>query len=470
MKLYCSALRFATLLVLTLSPAHSVFADQVQAGGIITGDDPGRSTNSVASSGTAAAGIAGNFGSSSFTASFGSLSANSSAIRTANGSKRGFTGGTAKWTDTFTIQPANPALAGTPGTAVITFHLSGTINGNLVGFQTGLADYRVVWDNTTQYEGYFQNNDPFAGTPIADLSTFSRTIPFTFGTPTAYEMSLSTAAQMGTGTDPGSASVHVTLTQGGITVLDNTSIPTAYRSTSSAGASRADQITNGTSFAGFTVTNSVGHQSALSLLGGTANSNTLVTATFIGNPDTNHLSSDVVDLSGTGTNLFVAQMQYDPLASMLDFIDESLSTLLWLDPNSGEWVNAVLGNSDGGASAQEVKGAFDALRDFELGKYGVDVTNHTVWAVLDHNSRFAAGVAFNPADVRWNSTVSQTNSVTLTLKGPPLGQYFIETNTDLATTNWGVMKLLMLDGNGTNSITDTNAISVAPQKFYRARQ
>jgi hypothetical protein len=397
------------------------------------------------------------------------LSANSSAIRTANGTKRGYTGGTAKWSDTFTIQPTDAALNGTPGTAVITFHLSGTINGNLVGFQTGLADYRVVWD-TIQYEGYFQNNDPFAGTPIADLSTFTRTIPFTFGSPTPYEMSLSTAAQMGTGTDPGSASVHVTLTQGAITVLDNTSAPTAYSSTSSAGSSRADQITNGTSFAGFTLTNSTGHQTALSLLGGTANSNTLVIATFIGNPDTNHLASDVADLSGTGTNLFVAQMQYDPLTALLVFADESLATLLWQDPDSGKWINAVRGNSDGGASAQAVKGAFDALRDFELGKYGVDVTNHTVWAVLDHNSRFAAGVAFDPADVHFSSAQPQTNSITITLKGPALGQYLIETNTDLATTNWGVLKLLMLDGNGTNTFTDTNALSIAPQKFYRARQ
>jgi hypothetical protein len=470
MKFSGSRLPVVFTLLFTLASATPVLADQLQAGCTIIGSDPGRATNRFAADGTAFAALVGNFGSSSASASFGSLSVDSTAIRTANGSKRGFTGAGAKWSDTFTIQPSNPALNGTPGTALITFHLSGTINGHLVGFQQGNADYVIVWDDATQYRGYFQNNDDFAGPTIASLSTFTRTIPFIFGTPTAYEMELESSADMGTGVDPGSASVHVSLTQGGITVLDNTSTPAAYSSTSSAGASHSAEITNGTSYAGFALTNTTGHQSELSLLGGMANSNQMVTATFVGNPDTNHLASDVADLSGTGTNLVVVQMEYDPLAALLDFVDESLQNLLWLNPDSGKWVNAVLGNSDGGASAEGVQRAFDALRDFQLGKYGVDTTNHTVWAVVDHNSRFAAGIPFNPTAVQWSSIKPQTDSVTLTLQGPPLGQYMIETNTDLSTSNWGLLKLLTLDGNGTNTLTDTNAISTAPQKFYRARQ
>jgi hypothetical protein len=450
--------------------ANSVFADQLQAGCTIIGSDPGRATNRIVASGTALAALAGNYGASSASASFGSLSVDSTAIRTGNGSLRGFTGAGAKWSDTFTIQPSNPALNGTPGTAVVTFHLSGKISGHLVGFQLGLADYSLVWDDATQCRGYFQNNDPFAGNTVESLATFTRAIPFTFGSPTLYEMSLNSSAQMGTGVDPGSASVHLTLTQGGITVLDNTSSPTAYTSTSSAGSSRAMEITNGTSYAGFALTNSTGHQTALSLLGGTANSNEMVTATFIGNPNTNQLVSDAVDLSGTDTNMFVAQMDYDPLAALADFGLESATMLLWLDPSAGEWVNAVQGNSDGGASAQGIQGAFNFLQDFQLGKYGVDTNSHTVWAVLDHNSRFAVGKPFDPAVVQWTSATPQTNGIALALKGPPLGQYFIETNADLASTNWSVMRILTLDGNGANTITDSNSIPAVPQKFYRARQ
>ena len=334
----------------------------------------------------------------------------------------------------------------------------------------GTVDFRIVWDDTIQYRGYFENGDTFAGPTVGSLSTFTRAIPFYFGSPTPYDMSLSGAAQMGSGVEDGSGSVHLTLTEGTITVLDNTSSPTAYTSTSSTGTSRSSDITNGTSYAGFALTNSTGHQTELSLLGGTANSNGMVTATFAANPNTNQLVSDVVDLNGVGTNLFVPQMSYDPLAAIAHFGVEANTALVWFNEATGGWLNAVNGNSDGGATSQSFLGAFNPLIHLHRGNYGVDTNKHVTWAVVDHNSPFAAGQPFEPAAAQWTAITPQTNSVILTLQGPALGQYIVETNTDLTTTNWRILGITTLDSSGSNTITDSNSLPTASQKFYRARQ
>ncbi|HEY3840026.1 MAG TPA: PEP-CTERM sorting domain-containing protein [Bryobacteraceae bacterium] len=87
---------------------------------------------------------------------------------------------------------------------------------------------------------------------------------------------------------------------------------------------------------------------------------------------------------------YVLEMSYNPAtaAALGNAIDNYLA---WFDPSDGTWKNAVFGNSDGGASAHFVNGAYDATTDFHLGWYGIDPTNDEVWAVVDHNSTF--GVA-----------------------------------------------------------------------------
>jgi len=87
---------------------------------------------------------------------------------------------------------------------------------------------------------------------------------------------------------------------------------------------------------------------------------------------------------------YVLEMSYNPAAAAAigDAIDNYLA---WFDPSDGTWKNAVFGNSDGGASAHFVNGAYDPTTDFHLGWYGIDPTTDEVWAVVDHNSTF--GVA-----------------------------------------------------------------------------
>lgn len=89
----------------------------------------------------------------------------------------------------------------------------------------------------------------------------------------------------------------------------------------------------------------------------------------------------VVNMPTGQTDTFVLQLTVSTVTGS--------SFLGWLDTNTNTWVNAVAGNI-GGTAFFAGDGAYDPLTDFHLGTYGVDTVNHTVWAVVDHNSDFAA--------------------------------------------------------------------------------
>lgn len=454
--------------VLVSFSSTTIFADEVYAGVIIIGDDPGKQSVHTAPSGSVSSALSGNYSGSSATTAFGTATMDSTAWRAIN-NRRGYTGGTAKWTDTFTVQPDVTHPAGSAGTALLTFHLSGSIAVNVVGF-TGTVDYRLGWDNNNAARGYFQNTDEFLGDPIANWSTFTRTINFNYGSPTTYDMFLSTSAQMGSASPPavGSGSVHMQLIEGAMSVLDNASNPIAYSSTSGRGAALAYPVTNGMSFAGIALTNSTGNQTTVKLLGGVANTNCLVTIAFNPNTRTNDLVSDIVDVQGTGTNKFVLQVSYDPLAALINFVNESAAVVTWLDP-SGKWKNAVEGNSDGGTNSHRFLGAYNPLQHSQSGDNGADTNTHTVWAVLDHNSRFAAGRPFDPNGFKFATLSRQNTNLVLNTQGPANNQLIIETSTNLFSTNWTTLGFSTLNTNGTGSFTDTNG-AMQIQKFYRARQ
>jgi len=127
------------------------------------------------------------------------------------------------------------------------------------------------------------------------------------------------------------------------------------------------------------------------LLGGVTSSNTTLTGGFANSSpalnDGNRVS-DVFSLNGvpiadvgTGqTDIFVLQIR---IANV-----DANSFLGWLNPNTNLWVNAVDGNF-GGTSFFAGNRAYTPA-DFQLGTYGVDTANGAVWAVLNHNSSFAA--------------------------------------------------------------------------------
>ncbi|HEY5751905.1 MAG TPA: hypothetical protein VIT21_02045 [Chthoniobacterales bacterium] len=96
------------------------------------------------------------------------------------------------------------------------------------------------------------------------------------------------------------------------------------------------------------------------------------------------LGSDIVTLTGTECDTFVLQLTYNETLAISLFGSEENLRLSWFD--SGQWKLAVEGNT--GGLANFVTGAWNA--SYTLGYYGLDVENNTVWAVLNHNSDFAA--------------------------------------------------------------------------------
>jgi hypothetical protein len=103
------------------------------------------------------------------------------------------------------------------------------------------------------------------------------------------------------------------------------------------------------------------------------------------------LSLHINDFTAPGAgDKIVLQLTFDPTAAAA-LGDLSKLYLAWFDPADSQWKNAIDGNSDGGAGSSPVIGAYDPTTDFNLGTYGVDTTNSTVWAVIDHDGTF--GVA-----------------------------------------------------------------------------
>lgn len=333
-----------------------VLADQTLVSGWLGGYNPIlRSTNSAGTVSESQGGITGTFSAS---ASFGSIDVRADSFYPGYPLTSGFAIDSGEWDDTITIQPDDPAQLGKPGTAVFTYYLNGSYWG-------GGSGQVSVWTECGCGGG-----STYGGTPI--VSSFTITRSFTFGSPLGLQVGLDGRA---TGLIGG---VDASLTAGGITVSYNSGQPAAYRSNSSAGSARAAVLTNGGSYAGFSLTNTVGHQTTVALLAGAANSNETLLAAFTGSPGTNGLVSEVVDFSGTDANLFALQMSYDPAAAIAQLGDEAKTLLTWFNPLTQVWTNAINGNSDAGLASHFISGAFDTNAAFQLGNFGVDTLKHFV--------------------------------------------------------------------------------------------
>jgi len=152
-----------------------------------------------------------------------------------------------------------------------------------------------------------------------------------------------------------------------------------------------------------------GYGSTAAIIGGTASSSVNVTLAFNGNGNFANIGSDVVTVSGmpnkgtgpggsTLTDMFVLKISVNIGAySLLNNEGANDWGMLWLNPSTGKWVNAILGNSDGGAGGAFLGDvAYDPSSDFNLGWYGLyydasDPQDSYMWVVLDHNSTFVVG-------------------------------------------------------------------------------
>ena len=135
--------------------------------------------------------------------------------------------------------------------------------------------------------------------------------------------------------------------------------------------------------------------------------------------DDTTFASDILNLEGLDATLHVLELSYDEEV----FFAEETAQLLWQTSIDADgvteiaWVNAVLGNSDvlsldfenlsltTDAGEETIfdylddrrhEGSYltyldeNGLQEAELGAWGVDAENNTVWAAIDHNSSFAA--------------------------------------------------------------------------------
>ena len=165
--------------------------------------------------------------------------------------------------------------------------------------------------------------------------------------------------------------------------------------TTLSGASRNTKFVAGMAYGKFTpTTNPGGNVTTAALLDGATGSggnvpyteggyslNRDVTLTLSAGGDP-ALASDVASLTGTFSDVIVLSLTYDPA-----LYGDAVALGWW---NGSEWVLAVAGNIGEGNLPAFIDGAYDPATDFHLGYYGVDPATHTVWAVIDHNSDFAA--------------------------------------------------------------------------------
>ena len=163
---------------------------------------------------------------------------------------------------------------------------------------------------------------------------------------------------------------------------------------------KSAQIGTGGSYAGYSLTSSIGHGTTAALLGGTAAGLANINMAFdvtsaTGLAGVNNVS-DFLTLTGVHsagaenpnlTDLFVLQLSYDTSISGPAYI-------AYIEPGTGmtKFVNAVEGNSILTSGSNLGNVAFsDAY--LTLGDYGYDSIHHTAWAVVDHNSEFTVVVA-----------------------------------------------------------------------------
>jgi hypothetical protein len=451
-----------------------IFADEIYLTDLVLGSDPFWRQSLTNNSGSLSMSHVGNWSSLSASVAFGSVQLNLKAAASSTGA--GYATCHGHWTDTITINSDDPALLGSSGTVQLIFHLSGS---QVVGIiASGTAnEYTIVFDGDFGYGGYNGNYtggymgcypNCFSGTHIADLATFTHSKGIIFGAPFPFECELSGGVTPSSGGD--STSLQASLLSGTMTVLDGSGNPVSYRATSSVGSSRGAAFTTGGSYSGFSLANTVGYQTQLALLGGNASSNEMVTASFVANPMTNAFASDAVDFSGTISDKFVLQLSYDPTAENGVFLGPSgllrASGLIleWLNPASNTWENVVLGNSDGGAQQQHILGAYNAGVDFVLGDYGVDTTNHTVWAVIDHNSVFAVGEVQVVPSTAFQSFSLTNGNFQFSFAGPTGSSCLIEASTNLF--NWAPL-LTNTPFNGLLNYVDPQTPQF-PIHFYRA--
>ena len=300
--------------------------------------------------------------------------------------------GSAKINQGFTIS-TDPAFDGTGGTIAFSNRYSGAFALSISG--PGNCNGYGYFEINGSRAGYYGNSGNLQ--PLPASGTLDTVQSFAFnssGSPVNLLTNVNATAQANSGLFATHAHVKLSLRTGAIAVRDSGGNTVAFTSTSTAGTARASNLSSGSTYSGFSLANTTGHNTTLSLLDGTANGAKYVAAAFLASPNAGSgltSVSDGVDFSGTVTDMFVLQLSFDEAAVLAAGLTDASLHMEWLDPSDGTFKDAYLGDSDGGAAHQQFVGAYLGGLEFQLGNWGVDPVSHTIWAVLDHNSEFVVG-------------------------------------------------------------------------------
>lgn len=142
----------------------------------------------------------------------------------------------------------------------------------------------------------------------------------------------------------------------------------------------------GTGYDGVRLTSGAGRDTVARLRGGVASEDRTLALAFEAGGG---FVGDIFEFTGSGDDEVVVELEYDDAG----VADESALRLYWQDPDDDVFRNAVLGNTPPGGSFAPGM-SFDAYRDSlgappQLGAHGNDPDGNTVWAIVDHDGRFA---------------------------------------------------------------------------------
>ena len=172
-----------------------------------------------------------------------------------------------------------------------------------------------------------------------------------------------------------------------------------------AGTANSAAILAGESYTGYNIqrANETGSQQThVQFLGGIASKATTLAVQFANAPTSNtSVVSDVANITGTGSDTHVVQMSYNP-SSITN--GSNSPTLAWY--NGSIYQAANFGNT--GGTPTEYTGAYNPATQGEnqLGSYGINTANNTVWAVVNNGTGNFAVMQRTPGDTTGKGSVT----------------------------------------------------------------
>ena len=282
----------------------------------------------------------------------------------------GYASGNAAAQDTYTVSGGSGS-----GIATFTFYVTGSIAATRTS--GSLANYSVSFDFDTAITG---RSDQYSNSGSHPPQTLVFTRGFTYDVPFDLHANIFSELSMPNGS---SGSANLLLRCAGYSVNASN-----YTGSSTAGTTRGTMLAPNAAYDGIALANTRNFLSTVTLLDGNASAQRDVAINFMAPATGLTAVSDIVDIKGTGNDLVVVQLNYDQAAALAASSGAENVILSWFDTVTQIWENAVQGNT-GGTSNFKL-GAYAESQDLVLGKWGIDRQADVVWAVVDHNSQFAA--------------------------------------------------------------------------------